>query len=116
MDQLVAEDLLDSTLVLVISEMTRTPKQLPGRTGGKGHWNSTAAMLIGGAVRGGVTYGGTDDLLEAVKVDLATGMPTGTDTGELLRYDNLLAGVLEYMDIDPTEWYPATEPFRGFLG
>ena len=112
MAQLDASGLYDDTLVVVISEMTRTP--LMNRHGGKDHWPHTSALLFGGPVQGGRVLGGTDDLLLSRPVDLATGELD--DAGQLLRYDNLAAGILELVDVDPSLWFPGVTPLRGLGG
>lgn len=62
--------LLDETLVLVTSEMGRTPKIGDPRSGGPGgagrdHWTHCSSVLMaGGGVRGGQVYGSSDRLAE----------------------------------------------------
>ena len=34
--------------------------------------------------------------------------------GELLRYDHLVAGILEAVGADPARFLPSVTPFRGF--
>jgi len=101
--------LLDDTVVAVVSEMSRTPKRNAEK--GKDHWPTTSALLLGGPVRGGRVLGGTDDLVEAMPVDLATGETYAK--GQVLRYDNFAAGVLAMLDIDPGDWFPGVEPYLG---
>ncbi|RLS39641.1 MAG: DUF1501 domain-containing protein [Planctomycetota bacterium] len=66
LDDLEARGLLDSTLVLVTSEMGRNPKVGDVRSGGvsgagRDHWtNAMSVLLAGGGVRGGQVYGSTD--------------------------------------------------------
>ena len=103
--------LLDSTLVAVVSEMGRTPR-LNG-TAGKDHWPTTSALLLGGPTRGGRVVGGTDDGVEALPVDLASGATTSS--GAILRYDNFAAGLLAMLDIDPGDWLPRVDPFLGAM-
>jgi hypothetical protein len=62
-------------------------------------------------VRGGVVSGGTDHYLESRPIDLDTGALD--DAGSLNKYDNLCAGVLEMLGVDPEEWLPGVMPFRG---
>jgi hypothetical protein len=100
--------LLDRVVVAVLSEMTRTP--LRNQAGGKDHWGHTSALLFG-AVRGGAVSGSTSHLLESLPMDLATGAPD--PSGALCKYDNLCAGILELVGVDPAEWLPAVVPFRG---
>jgi hypothetical protein len=102
--------LLDETIVVVVSELSRTPKL--NAQGGKDHWPTTSAMVIGAGVRGGRAYGGTSDTLEARPIDLATGQSTGT--GGTLQTNNLVAGVLELAGADPEAWLPGVEALRAF--
>ncbi|MEQ1508584.1 MAG: DUF1501 domain-containing protein, partial [Myxococcota bacterium] len=101
--------LADSTSVVVMSEMTRTPKHNPDR--GKDHWQHTSAMLFGANVRPGL-YGATDDLLESIPMDLATGEPSAS-AGDLCKYESFVAGILAMLDVDPAEWFPDAVPFLG---
>jgi hypothetical protein len=100
-------ELLDDTLVAVVSEFTRTPTLNTGL--GKDHWPHGSVLLIGGNVRGGRVLGGTDDRLESLAVDLTTGEVA--EGGELNKYDNLAAGILTALDIDPGRWFPSISPF-----
>jgi uncharacterized protein (DUF1501 family) len=102
--------LLDETLVVVVSEMSRTPK-LNARAG-KDHWPVTSALVIGAGVRGGRAYGGTNDRLEARPIDLARGEPVAD--GATLQTDSFLAGVLELAGVDPQPWFPGVQALRGF--
>jgi Protein of unknown function (DUF1501) len=58
--------LLDSTLLLVTSEMGRTPKIGDPRSGGtsgagRDHWtNCMSVLMAGGGIRGGQTFGASD--------------------------------------------------------
>ncbi|MDD9935725.1 MAG: DUF1501 domain-containing protein [Myxococcales bacterium] len=103
--------LLDETMVLVISEMGRTPRL--NNDGGKDHWPVTSAMLLGAGVGGNRTLGGTSDSFDALSVDLATG-ETASD-GNQLQAANFVAGVLEAQGVDPAAYLPQVEPFRGFV-
>ena len=109
-EELDAAALLDDTLVMVVSEMTRSP--LRNAYGGKDHWPHTSILMFGGGIAGGRRLGGTDDRLESLPVDLASGEPWAG--GTVVRHDHLVAGVLEYLDVDPAEWFPGIEPYRGF--
>lgn len=57
--------LLDETLVVWAGEMGRTPHS-PGKDGRDHHINGYSIFLAGGGVRGGTTYGSTNDFGEAV--------------------------------------------------
>lgn len=110
MQQLEDNALLDSTTVMVLSEMGRTPK-LNGQEG-KDHWPVTSCMLLGAGVRGGKVLGGTNDELGAQSMDLATGEVSAS--GAQLQSANLVAGVLENLGVDPASYLPGVEAFRGF--
>jgi uncharacterized protein (DUF1501 family) len=110
LEGLEAAGILDDTSVLVLSEMSRTPLQ--NDSAGKDHWPVTSALLIGADVDGGRTCGGTDSQLDALGIDLQTGLVS--TSGTPLTYAQLAAGVLEGMSVDPAEWLPGVEIFRGF--
>ncbi|HEX7376384.1 MAG TPA: DUF1501 domain-containing protein [Pirellulales bacterium] len=65
-EDLTERGLLDETLVLVTSEMGRTPKIGDMRSGGiagagRDHWtHAMSVVMAGGGIRGGQTYGTTD--------------------------------------------------------
>jgi len=100
--------MLDDTLVVVISEMTRTPTR--NSKGGKDHWPHTSAMLIGGGTAGGQVLGHTDAWLQALPVDLDSGLPDAG--GDKLTYASFAAGVLERLDVDPGDWLAGVRPWR----
>lgn len=111
LDHLVAEldtsGLLASTMVVVLSEFTRTPKL--NSSLGKDHWPYASFLVAGAGVRGGRVVGASDDSLQSLPVDLATG--EADDGGVLNKYDNVAAGVLAALDVDPGPWYPGVTPF-----
>ncbi|MCK6521135.1 DUF1501 domain-containing protein [Myxococcota bacterium] len=104
--------LLDSTLVLAMSEMGRTP--LMNQTGGKDHWPTTSLVMIGGGVSGGRTLGATTETLGPALIDLGTGEASAS--GERLAPPNLLAGVLSAFDVDPEPYFPGVTPFTAWRG
>jgi hypothetical protein len=111
MESLEARGMIDQVVVPVLSEMTRTPKV--NGAYGKDHWAHTSALLMGG-VRGNAVSGGTDELLESKRIDLDTGaLEDEANGGELNKYDNLAAGILELAGVDPEAWLPGVIPFRG---
>lgn len=97
--------LLDETLVLVVSEMTRTPKLNDAL--GKDHWTNASAMVIGPGVAGGRVVGGTDALGQALTIDLDSGETN--DVGVSLEPKSFAAGVLELLGGDPEPFYPGVE-------
>lgn len=106
------EQMLDDTLVVVMSEMGRTPR-LNGEMG-KDHWPVTSAMLVGGGVRGGRVLGGSTDELDADLVDFADG--TLKSSGQQVEASNLVAGLLSHCGVDPEPYVPGVTPFTAFAG
>jgi hypothetical protein len=104
-------NLLDSTTVLVISEMGRTPKLNVGS--GKDHWPVTSAMVFGAGVKGNRTIGATDDELGARTVDFMTGQPS--DAGKQVQSANVAAAVLSLVGVDPAVHFPNSEPFHALV-
>lgn len=101
--------LRDTLTVAVLSEMGRTPHRNAEQ--GTDHWPHTSALLFGAGVRGGQVLGATDDQLLSVPVAMDTGAPD--PSGAYLRPENLLAGLLTTVDVDPGRWLPGIEPFQG---
>ncbi len=95
--------LLDRTCILVVSEMGRQPTE--NAQGGKDHWPTTSAMLVGAGVSGGRVVGGTDATLVARGLDRATG--EADDAAPLFGPDDLAATLALGFDVDPAELAPA---------
>lgn len=100
--------LLENTVVVVLSELGRTP--LLNAEAGKDHWPVTSAMVIGTEVAGGQTIGATNDSFDGRNVDLDTGALGGD--GVPLRHSNLAAGVLELVGVDPAMYLGTAAPLR----
>ncbi len=100
--------LLDDTLVVVMSEMSRTP--LLNAAGGKDHWPTTSMLMFGGPVSGGRAFGASNDLVEPELVDFDTGQVTAE--GTMVEPKHLLAGMAEATGVDSFEFYSDTEVFR----
>lgn len=105
------DTLLDETVVVVLSEMGRTP-QLNG-FGGKDHWPYTSAMIVGPGVTGGRVVGGFDALYAGRPVDPGSG--DVADDGPLLSAEALGATLLALADVDPAEHVPGVAPLAGVL-
>ena len=66
MEDLTARGLLEDTLVVVMSDMGRTPKI--NKHAGRDHWTFCYSVLFAGAgIRGGTVYGASDDQAAYVK-------------------------------------------------
>jgi hypothetical protein len=103
--------LLDRTVVVVLSEMGRTPKL--NDTGGKDHWPITSALVLGSGVRGGRLLGASDEALGAATVDLDTGEPRSD--GVQLQTASLAGGILELLGVDSEAYFPGVRRYRGFI-
>jgi hypothetical protein len=110
MDRLTETGMIEHTTVVAISEMTRSPTL--NLNAGKDHWPHASALLLGAGVIGGRVYGGTDERGESLHVDYATGEVD--PAGGLVRYDNLAAGLVQLMGVDPGPWYREVVPYLPF--
>ncbi len=98
----VGESLADETVVVVLSEMGRTP--LLNAEGGKDHWPTTSALLVGPGIAGGRVIGGFDSSFYGRTVDLTTGEPADDASG--LDASVLGATLLQLGGVDPAEHLP----------
>lgn len=103
--------LLEDTLVIVVTEIGRTPHR--NLQNGTDHWTFTGALAFGAGVDGMRQIGGTDDRV--------VGLPTDPETGRVddrygpITYGSFAAGVLAGVGIDPGPFLPGVSPLRGFL-
>lgn len=102
------KNLLDQSVVLVLSEMGRTPKLNSSQ--GKDHWPVTSAIVYGAGVHGGRVIGATDDLLGALGANLSTGAVE--PGGKQIQTGNLVAGVLSLVGVEPEPHLPGLEPLH----
>jgi uncharacterized protein (DUF1501 family) len=110
-DKLEKSSLAASTVVVVLSEMGRTPKLNAG--GGKDHWPVTAALVYGAGVRGNRMIGATDDKLAALSVNLITGV--ADPAGKQLQTGNFAAGILKLVGVEPAKHFPEVEPLDALI-
>lgn len=106
--------MIDDTVVVVLSELGRTPLlggDAPHQ--GKGHWPLTSALVIGGGVRGGQVFGATTPGAGSMPIDLATGQPSAT--GLQPMYSHFIAGLLALCGADPGPHLATTPAFDAFL-
>lgn len=103
--------LLDTTTVVVLSEMARTPQL--NADNGRDHWPFTTALLIGSGLSGGRTLGAYDEGYRGVGVDPTTG---GLDPRRrAISPAQLGATLLALADVDPARVGPGVEPIVGVL-
>lgn len=113
---LAGESLLDEVTVVVFSEMGRYPTL--NASGGKDHWMTTSAMLIGGGIRGGQVLGAFDSNMGGTPVIPGTGEldPDATRGGVVLEPAHLGATLLALAGLDPAEAFGAEiEPIEAAL-
>lgn len=102
-------NLLDDTLVVVLSEMGRTGTR--NDEDGTEHWPYTSALVAGAGIAGPRLIGGTDDQLVGLPVDPTRGEVD--PTGGPLRYDQLIAGIVALAGVDPAIVLPGVVPLFG---
>jgi uncharacterized protein (DUF1501 family) len=96
-EDLAARGMLDSTLVMVTSEMGRKPKIGDPRSGGvsgagRDHWTHCLTdILAGGGIRGGQTYGASDRYAEYPATNPVTPADVSKTVYHAMGIDNLEA-------------------------
>ena len=103
--------LAEETVVVVLSEMGRTPGL--NAILGKDHWPYTSAMLVGRGITGDRVVGAYDDSFYGKGLDPVTG-ETDRDA-PLLSAEALGATLLSLGDIDPAEYVPTVDPITAVL-
>lgn len=103
--------LADETVVVVLSEMGRTPRL--NATLGKDHWPYTSVLLSGPGLTTGRVIGGFDDQYSGLPVDPGTAETVGD--GPILSIESLGAGLLELAGVDPAAWVSGAQPLSGML-
>jgi uncharacterized protein (DUF1501 family) len=106
-----APTLAEETVVVVLSEMGRTPAMNSGK--GKDHWSHTSALLIGPGLTGGRSIGGFDDYYYSKPLDFATGALS--EQGRVMEGAHLGALLLQLGDVDPVEFTANSEVLEGVL-
>ena len=94
-------DLLGDTTVVVFSEMGRHPQV--NTAGGKHHWTTTSAFLLGAGIQGGQVVGGYDEDFLGEEVE-----------GRRLDAADFGATLLALGDVDPAE-FTLAEPIEGVM-
>ena len=88
--------LIDDVVVVVISEMGRSP--VFNTYGGRDHWTFTSALLMGAGIKGNQSIGGLDSKAIGRPISLETGEMT--DNGVMLLPQHLGATLLALGDVD----------------
>lgn len=103
--------LADETVVVVLSELGRTPLLNPFL--GKDHWPFTSALLVGPRLLGSRVVGGYDSNYYGKLIDTASAEVS--ETGSVLSPESLGATLLAMADIDPTPYVSGVDPIAGIL-
>ena len=103
--------LADDTVVVVLSEMGRTP--LLNGFDGKDHWPYTSVMLLGPGITGGRVIGGFDESYYGLGVDPASGEVD--ETGPIVSAGSVGATLLALAGLDPAEHVSDALPITGAL-
>jgi hypothetical protein len=103
--------LADETLVVVLSEMGRTPQL--NATLGKDHWPYTSAMLVGPGITGDRMVGTWDESFYGALVDPNTAETY--ETGDILSVESLGGALLALAELDPYEFISGADPLLGIL-
>jgi uncharacterized protein (DUF1501 family) len=104
--------LANETVVVVFSEMGRTPK-LNGDNG-KDHWEDTSVMLVGPSLNSNRTLGAFDEFQRSLPVDFASG--DVSDKGQVMTSQNICAAILNLGGVDHREFLPGVAPFSAIVG
>ncbi len=103
--------LSDQTVLVVFSEMGRTPQK--NATDGKDHWPYTSVLLTGPGLDGGRVVGDVDENYVGESVDYASGEVS--DDGALLSVEAIGATLLALGGVDPAEWISDADPVTGMI-
>lgn len=106
-----APTLADETVVVVMSEMGRTPTN--NGSNGKDHWPYSSLMMWGPGVRGNRVVGGFDAAQYGTRVDLTSG--DASDSGSFIGTRVLGATLMVLGDVDPAEEGIADGPLLGIV-
>ena len=106
-----AERLADETVLVVLSEMGRTPQK--NGLDGKDHWPYTSVMIVGPGVEGDRVVGGFDDSFYGYPVDPGSGEVD--EGGQVLSAEAVGATLLTLADVDPGPYVSGVEALTGVL-
>ena len=103
--------LLEETVVVVFSEMGRTPQLNSAE--GKDHWPYTSVLLVGAGIQGGRVVGGLDSNYYGLALDPVTG--DADEDGNVPGVTDLGATLLTLADVDPAELLPDGQVIGGVI-
>ncbi len=103
--------LAEETVVVVLSELGRTPQL--NATLGKDHWPYTSAMIIGPGITADRVVGGWADNFYGLEVDPASA--EAVEGGAILSVESLGGALLALADLDPYAYISGADPLLGVL-
>lgn len=103
--------LADETVLVVLSEMGRTPQLNPLE--GKDHWPYTSMMIVGAGVAGDRVVGGYDDQWYGEPVDPSSGELS--ESGQILSAEAVGATLMALGGVDPAAYVSGVESLDGIL-
>ena len=106
-----APTMADETVVVVLSEMGRTPRLNDDL--GKDHWPYTSALILGPGISGGQVIGGFDGYYYGHLLNPSTG--TQSAKGVEASTASLGAALLQLGNVDPGGWLPGVTPLSAIL-
>lgn len=95
--------LIDKTTVVMFSEFSRTP--LLNGVAGRDHSLTNACLLAGAGVPHNKVIGASSNQgMAPMRIDPATGLPTGTQNGVMLRPQHVMASVFQSLGYATTQF------------
>jgi hypothetical protein len=101
----------EETVVVVVSEMGRTP--LRNGANGKDHWAYTSALLFGPGITQNRVIGGFDDGFNGATIDYRSG--DITERGKTIAASNFCASLLNMAGIDHKPLMPGISPVTSMI-
>lgn len=101
----------DETVVVVCSEMGRTP--LRNGSNGKDHWAYTSALLFGPGIAQNRVIGGFDEGFNGAAVDYRSG--DITERGKTISSSNFCASLLNIAGVDHRPLMPGISPLTSMI-
>lgn len=96
LDDLKQRGLMESTLVVAMGEMGRTPTI--NKTGGRDHWGTSSTFWAGGGVQGGRIVGATDARGGSPITRPVTALMAGTTIAELVGLNSELRAQMKILE------------------
>lgn len=103
--------LIDEVVVVGMSDFGRTP--LLNGSNGRDHWSFGSVFVAGSGIRGGQSYGATDDDGVGLPVDFDSGLESGS--GDYLGCESVNMALAKLAGINPDAVLPGVPSFDAIL-